>query len=113
MFIQNQTANHQLCWSGAISIRLPQSALTEVTNPLIALDILKNHWDGQPYDQKYELAVEACLRAMRGQGELSAARTAFRDATEHLAVKETGDKKRPSDIRADGKSSAHAGKQVL
>jgi hypothetical protein len=86
MFIQNQTANHQLCWNGPISIRLPHSAMTEVTNPLIALDILKHHWEGQPQDDNYNAAVEACLRAARGQGELSNARSAFLNATQHLMV---------------------------
>jgi hypothetical protein len=86
MFIQNQTANHQLCWNGPISIRLPHSAMTEVTNPLIALDILKHHWEGQPKDDNYDMAVEACLRAARGQGDLSGARSAFLNATQHLMV---------------------------
>jgi hypothetical protein len=89
MLIHDQTANHQLCWDGPVTIRIAKSAPTSVTNPLVALDILKNHWANQDQSTDYQLAVDACLMAIQGRGGLSDAREAFVRATQHLSAIDT------------------------
>lgn len=84
MLIHDQTANHQLCWDGPVNIHIAKNAPTSVSNPLIALDILKQHWEDEAKDQSYQDAVIACLKAVQGNGDLATARAAFILAAEQL-----------------------------
>jgi hypothetical protein len=89
MLIHDQVANHQHSWDGPVTIRLAKSAPTSVSNPLVALDILKHHWSDQEQTADYQQAVEACLQAIQGRGDLKNARDAFIRATQHLSTIDT------------------------
>ena len=90
MLIHDQTANHQLCWNGPVAIRLAKHAPTSVSNPLVALDILKNHWAEEDKSADYNAAVDACLAATQGRGGLEQARDAFIRATKTLSTNNAG-----------------------
>lgn len=96
MFIHDLTASHHLCWEGPVHIRIARQASTSVSSPLIALDILKNHWGENVRTAHYQTAIDACLKATQGCGSLSAAREAFIIATQHLAVSADGLSEAPS-----------------